>query len=170
MKKFLISFVLIFFSAVGAMAQKYAFVDMDYIMKSIPNYEVMTKQIEQASSAYQKQLEAVENSAKDMYKKYQADLATLTPDQKKSREEAIVAKEKEIMELKMKFFGPEGELVKKRNAAMKPLEDAVWQSLKSMAKEYGLMMIIDRSSSKIVYADPSIDISTSVLAKLGINK
>ena len=88
----------------------------------------------------------------------------------KQREESIVALEKQAYELKRKYFGPEGELFKKRESLMKPIQDRVWAAMKELARRGGLQLIIDRSSSKIVYADPGLDISEAVVSTLGLDR
>lgn len=164
-------FVISFISLISfaANAQKFALLDMDYIMKNIPAYKIMNKQLEDQSGKWQKEIATMENQVADMYKKYQNDMFFLSAEQKKKQEELIVAKEKESYELKKKYFGPEGELFKKRETMMKPIQDEVWKVLKDLARKNGYQMIIDKSSGKIVYADPSIDISSSVLSALGFS-
>lgn len=106
-----------------------------------------------------------------MYQNYQSDMVFLTDDQKKKREEAIVAKEKEVTDLRYKYFGPEGELFKKRQSLMQPIQDDVYNAVKAVAEEQGYQAIFDRASSQaIVFATPRIDVSNQVLAKLGYSK
>ena len=103
-----------------------------------------------------------------LYKKYLSDKVFLTEEQVKKREEEIVAKEKEASELRYKYFGPEGELYKKRQTLMKPIQDDVYNAVKKLSEERGYQCIFDRASSaNIVYASPRIDVSNEVLAKLG---
>lgn len=151
-------------------AQKTALVDMEYILGKLPAYEMMNRQLEDLSKKWQEEVNREETEAQNLYKKFQSDLVFLTPDQKKRQEDAIIAKEKSAYELKRKYFGPEGELFKRREALMKPIQDEVWKSLKELALASGYQIIIDKSSSKIVYADPAADISASVLQKLGFGK
>lgn len=150
-----------------ANAQKFALLDMEYIMKNIPSYKIMNKQLEDQSKKWQSEITKIENEVSEMYKKYQNDMVFLSAEQKKKQEEAIVAKEKQGYDLKKKYFGPEGELFKKRETMMKPIQDEIWKVLKEISQKNGFQMIIDRSSSKIVYADPNLDISSSVLSALG---
>lgn len=150
-----------------ANAQKFALLDMEYIMKNIPSYKIMNKQLEDQSKKWQSEITKIENEVSEMYKKYQNDMVFLSAEQKKKQEEAIVAKEKQGYDLKKKYFGPEGELFKKRETMMKPIQDEIWKVLKEISQKNGFQMIIDRSSSKIVYADPNVDISSSVLSALG---
>lgn len=153
-----------------ASAQKTALVDMEYVLGKIPAYEMMNRQLEDLSKKWQEEVNREEQEAQGLYKKYQSELVFLSPEQKKAKEEAIVGKEKAAYELKRKYFGPDGELFKRREALMKPIQDEVWKSLKELALRSGYQIIIDKSSSKIVYADPSADISASVLQKLGFEK
>lgn len=150
-----------------ANAQKFALLDMEYIMKNIPSFKIMNKQLEDQSKKWQNEITKIENEVSEMYKKYQNDMVFLSAEQKKKQEEAIVAKEKQGYDLKKKYFGPEGELFKKRETMMKPIQDEIWKVLKEISQKNGFQMIIDRSSSKIVYADPNVDISSSVLSALG---
>lgn len=168
MKKIFITLIVAAFATLSAAAQKYALVDMDYILRNVPAYEMANEQLNQLSLRWQKEVEKVSKDAEEMYKKYQADLVFLTDDQKKAREEEIVAKEKEAAELRNKYFGPEGELYKKRQTLMKPIQDDVYNAVKKVAEERGLQAIFDRaSSSDIIFASPRIDVSADVLAKLG---
>jgi outer membrane protein len=103
-----------------------------------------------------------------MYKKYQNDLSSLSATDKTKREEEIVKKEQEAQELKRKYFGPEGELYKKRENLMKPLQDEIYEAIKAISEDKGLQMVMDRASSmNIIFASPKIDISDEVLDKLG---
>lgn len=153
---------------VAANAQKFAMVDMEYIFKNVPSYEMANEQLNQLSQRWQKEVENMSKEAENMYQSYLADKVFLTEDQVKKREEAIVAKEKEATELRYKYFGPEGELYQKRQSLLKPVQDDVYNAIKKVAEERGYQTVFDRaSSSDIIYASPRIDISNEVLAKLG---
>ena len=163
----LFSFVL----AIGATAQKYALVDMEYILSNIPAYERASEQLNQISKKWQAEVEAVDNAAKTLYKNYQNELVFLSEQQKKEREEAIIAKEREASELRKKYFGPEGELYKKRISLIEPIQEEIYNAVKAIAQQKGFQMVLDRaSSSGIIFASPSIDISADVLAKLGYSR
>ena len=152
----------------GAKAQKFALVDMDYILRNVPAYEMANEQLNQLSQRWQKEVEVKAKEAEDMYQSYLADKVFLTDDQVKKREEAITAKEKEATELRYKYFGPEGELYKKRQSLLKPVQDEVYNAVKKVSEERGYQMILDRaSSSDIIFASPRIDVSNEVLSKLG---
>lgn len=157
--------------AAGVNAQKYALIDMDYILRNVPAYEMANEQLNQVSQRWEKEVNEAAKQAETMYKNYQSDMVFLTDDMKKKREEEIVAKEKEATDLKYKYFGPEGELFKKRQSLMKPIQEDIYNAVKAVAEEKGYMTIFDRASSQsIVYAKPSIDVSNEVLAKLGFSK
>jgi outer membrane protein len=103
-----------------------------------------------------------------MYKNYQSDMVFLTAAQKTAREEAIVAKEKEVQDLRLKYFGPEGELYQKRNALVGHIQDDIYNAVKEISERNNYSMVIDRASAQsIIYASPKIDISKEVLSKLG---
>lgn len=168
MKKILLTLAVVVATCFGASAQKFALVDMEYILKQVPSYEMANEQLRQLSLRWQKEVEAVSRDADALYKKYLSDKVFLTEDQTKKREEEIVAKEKEASDLRYKYFGPEGELYKKRQTLMKPIQDDVYNAVKKLSEERGYQCIFDRASSaNIVYASPRIDVSNEVLAKLG---
>jgi outer membrane protein len=171
MKKFLLLLMLTIGCGLGAAAQKFALVDMEYILKNYPSYEMANEQIDQLSQRWQKEVEAKNKEAETLYKNYQADMVFLTDEQKKKKEEEVVAKEKEATELRYKYFGPEGELYNKRQSLMKPIQDEIYNAIKKVSEERGYQVIFDRASSaNIVYASPRIDISNEVLDKLGYSK
>lgn len=155
----------------GASAQKYALIDMEYILKNIPAYEMANEQLNQVAKRWQKECEDLAAEAETLYKNYQSDLVFLTDEMKTKRAEEVQAKEKEVVDLRRRYFGPEGELFKKRESLMKPIQDDIYNAVKKISEERGYMMIIDRaSSSNIIYASPKADISNEVLAKLGYSK
>lgn len=149
-------------------AQKFALVDMEYVLKNIPAYEMANEQLNQVSQRWQREVDELKKEADTMYKNYQADMVFLTDDQKKKKEEEIVAKEKEASQLNHKYFGPQGELFKKRQSLMKPIQDDVYNAVKKVSEERGYQVIFDRASSQsIIFASPRIDVSNEVLEKLG---
>lgn len=171
MKKIVFLAILSVMTVLGAKAQKFALVDMEYIMKNIPAYEMANEQLNQLSQRWQKEVEAKGKEAENLYQNYLSDKVFLTEDQIKKREEEIVAKEKEATELRYKYFGPEGELYQKRQSLLKGIQDDVYNAIKKIAQEKGLLTVMDRaSSSDIIYASPQIDISNEVLNKLGYGK
>jgi len=168
MKKILIACIAMMLMSASAFAQKYALIDMDYILKKIPQYEMANEQLDQISKRWQAEVEAKAAEAEAMYKQYQADMVFLTADQKTAKENAIVAKEKEVQDLRLKYFGPEGELYQKRNSLVGHIQDDIYNAVKEIAEKNSYTMVIDRSSAEsIIFASPKIDISKEVLAKLG---
>lgn len=168
MKKLAITLILAAFAIVGACAQKFALVDMEYILRNVPQYEMASEQLNQLSQRWQREVEALGTEAENMYQTYLADKVFLTDEQQRAREQEITAKEREATELRMRYFGPEGELYQKRQTLLRPIQDDVYNAIKSVAEQRGYQTVFDRaSSSEIIYASPRIDISNEVLAKLG---
>ena len=154
-----------------AQAQKFALVDMEYIMSNIPAYERANEQLNQVSRKWQAEVEALENEARTLYKNYQNEMVFLSEEQKKEREQAIIDKEREAAELKKKYFAPQGELYKKRIALIEPIQEEVYNAIKGIAQNKNFQLILDRASDAgIIFASPTIDISNEVLAKLGYSK
>ena len=155
----------------NAAAQKYALIDMEYIMSNIPAYERANEQLNQVSKKWQAEIEAINNQAKTLYKNYQNEAVFLSEAQKKEQEQAIVDKEKEAAELRKKYFGPEGELYKKRVSLIEPIQDEVYNAVKGIAQSKGYQLVLDRASDNgIIFASPTIDISNDVLTKLGYSR
>ena len=154
--------------AITANAQKYALIDMEYILKNVPAYERANEQLNQVSKKWQAEVEALNIEASTMYKNYQNEVVFLSQEQKKAKQEAIMNKEKEASELKKKYFGPEGELFKKRGALMGPIQEEIYNAVKEVSDLRGYSLVLDRASnSGIIFGSPKIDISNEVLKKLG---
>ena len=155
-------------AALTASAQKFALIDMDYILKNIPAYERANEQLNQVSKKWQAEVEALNTEAATMYKNYQNEVVFLSQEQKKKRQEDIMAKEKEASDLKRKYFGPEGELFKKRESLMTPIQEEIYTAVKDIAELHSYSLILDRASdSGIIFGSPKVDISNVVLKKLG---
>ena len=168
MKKTIMTMLLLAGMLLPAGAQKFALVDMEYILKNIPAYERANEQLSQTSKKWQAEVGALNQQAQTLYKNYQNELVFLSAEQKKQREEAILAKEKEASDLKKKYFSPEGELYKKRESLIGPIQDEIYTAVKGVAEQRGYALILDRASDNgIVFASPTADISNEVLAKLG---
>ena len=171
MKKMILSLLLALGALLPASAQKFALVDMEYILKNMPAYERANEQLNQISKKWQSEVEALNNQAQTLYKNYQNELVFLSAEQKKQREQAILDKEKEASDLKKKYFSPEGELYKKRESLIGPIQDEIYVAVKGIAEQRGLALVLDRASDNgIVFASPTADISNEVLAKLGYSK
>jgi outer membrane protein len=151
-----------------ANAQKFALIDMEYILQHIPAYEKANKQLDQLSQKYQGEVEALTGQAQSLYKEYQSKAASLSEGQRIKKEEEIVAKEKTIAELRRKYFGPEGELFKKRENMMKPIQDDIYKAVKEISELENYSIVTDRASvGGIIFASPHIDISNEILVQLG---
>ena len=169
MKKIMIA-MLMLLGSTSVWAQKFALVDMDYILKNIPAYERASEQLNQVSKKWQAEVDALTTEAQTLYKNYQSEAVFLSEEQKTKREDAIVAKEKEAAELKKKYFGPEGELYKKRESLMAPIQEEIYNAVKDISDQKGYSLVLDRASDAgIIFASPKIDISNEVLTKLGYN-
>ena len=155
-------------STLSMQAQKFALVDMEYILKNIPAYERANEQLTQTSRQWQAEVDALTTEAQTLYKNYQNEVVFLSKEQKKERQDAIVEKERQAAELKKKYFGPEGELFKKRTSLMAPIQDEIYNAIKDIADLRGYQLVLDRASdSGILFGSPKIDISSEVLSKLG---
>ena len=167
MKKILLSLALLVV-AISASAQKFALIDMEYILKNVPAYERANEQLNQVSKKWQAEVEALNTEAATMYKNYQNEVVFLSEEQKKTKQDAIMKKEKEASELKRKYFGPEGELFKKRTALIAPLQEEIYNVVKEISELRGYSLVLDRASDTgIIFASPKIDIRNEVLQKLG---
>lgn len=171
MKKTFILLTLALMAVLPSVAQKFALVDMEYILKNIPAYERANEQLNQTSKKWQAEVEALNQQAQTLYKNYQNEVVFLSAEQKKEREQDILNKEKEASDLKKKYFAPEGELYKKRESLVGPIQDEIYNAVKAIAEQKGYQLVLDRASDNgIVFASPSADISNDVLAKLGYSK
>lgn len=171
MKKSILLMLLFLGILIPAGAQKFALVDMEYILKNIPAYERANEQLSQTSKKWQAEVEALNTQAQSLYKNYQNELVFLSADQKKQREQTILDKEKEASDLKKKYFSPDGELYKKRESLIGPIQDEIYTAVKGIAEQRGYSLVLDRASDNgIVFALPAADISNEVLAKLGYSK
>ena len=171
MKKLIISLCMLVGIAVAGNAQKFAMVDMEYIMKSIPAFETANEQLTQISKKWQSEVEVQMQEVQNMYKNYQTELVFLSAEMKVKREEEIVAKEKAAQELKRTYFGTDGELFKKRQSLMKPIQDEVYAAIQDVSKEKDLSLVFDKSSSmNVIFTSPKLDISDLILTKLGYSK
>lgn len=171
MKKVILSLIAVVAMVLSANAQKFALVDMEYILKNIPAYEMANEQLNQVSLRWEKEVDDLAKAAETLYRNYQGDMVFLTDEQKKKKEQEILAKEKEASDLKYKYFGPQGELFKKRESLIQPIQDDVYNAIKKVSEERGYQAIFDRASSQsIIFASPRIDVSNLVLEKLGYGK
>lgn len=152
------------------MAQKFsvAYIDMQYILKNLPQYETANEQLNMISKRWQKDIDAAQQQAKLLVSNYQTEQIFLSPDMKQQREEEILAKEQEVLELKRKYFGQDGEWYKKREALLKPIQDEIYTAIQDIANEKRYDVVKDRSADpSLIYMSSKLDISDQVLEKLG---
>jgi outer membrane protein len=168
MKKIIFIIGLLVLSSAMAVAQKYAFVDTEYIRKNIPAFTTAQEQLDNLSKQWEKEVADGYAVVEQMYKSYQNEAPLLSQDMKVKREEAIIAKEKEMKDLQNKYFGMEGELFKKREELVKPIQDEILKAIKDIAVEGSYAVIFDSAAGgNILFANPKFDISDQVLEKLG---
>jgi outer membrane protein len=168
MKKIVFITAIMFLSMAATNAQKYAFVDSDYIRKNIPAFTAAQDQLDKLSKQWEKEVADGYAVVEQMYKSYQNESVLLSQDMKTKREEAIVNKEKEMKDLQNKYFGMQGELFKKREELVKPIQDEILKAIKEIAVDGSYAVIFDTSAGgNILFANPKYDISDQVLQKLG---
>jgi len=152
----------------AALAQKYAFVDSEYIRKNIPAFNAAQDQLDALSQQWEKEVADGYAVVEQMYKSYQSESVLLSQDMKTKREEAIITKEKEMKDLQNKYFGMEGELFKKREELVKPIQDEILKAIKEIAVDGSYAVIFDTAAGgNILFANPKYDLSDQVLEKLG---
>ena len=152
----------------ATVAQKFAYVDSDYILENIPAYKTAQEELDATSTRWQKDIEKKYSEIDRLYKEYQAEQILLTEEMKKKKEDEIIEKEREAKEFQRKKFGVDGELFKKRSELVKPIQDEVYGAIKSVADASGYAIIFDKANqSSILYANPKYNKSDDVLKKLG---
>ena len=169
MKKFIFSlFTALALIIPNAHAQKTAYVDLDYILSNIPEYKSAQEQLDQISLGWQKEIEGKLAIVDRLYKSFQAEEILLTQDMKKKREDEIIAKEKEAKELQKQRFGVDGDLFKKRQELVKPIQDKVYNAIKELAEKQTIAVMFNKSAElNILFANPKYDKSDEVLESMG---
>ena len=168
MKKAIFILGIIIISNSFSFAQKYAYVDTEYILDNIPAYKAAQKELDDLSVKWQNQIEAKYAEIDKLYKAFQAEQVLLTEEMKRSRENEIIRKEKEVKDYQKAKFGVEGELFKTRQELVKPIQDDIYNAIKEIANTGSYAVIFDKSSqSNILYANSRYDKSDDVLKKLG---
>lgn len=168
MKK-LLAIVLIAFMTLPVFGQKYAYIDSEYILSNMPDYVEAQAELDRIAAEWQKEIEKQFSSIDSMYKKYQVEAITLPDNMKKRREDAIIAAEQSAKDLQKKRFGKDGDLFKKREELVKPIQDRVFTAIDEYAKEKGYAFVFDVAGAMtIIYADPKWDINDQIMQKLGI--
>jgi len=168
MKKIILIAAVIFTFGFSASAQKYAFVNTDYILGNIPDYADAQTQLDDLSIQWQKEIEVKFAEIDKMYKSFQNEAVLLPEDMKKKREDDIVKKEKEAKDLQKKRFGSEGDLFKKRQELIKPIQEKIYNAIEEIANAENYAVVFDKASNAtLIYTNAKYDISEQVLDKLG---
>ena len=163
----LLTFLLLMVS-VNLSAQKYAFVDTKYILDNIPEFKDAQDELDDLSEKWQKEIETNYTQVESMYKKYKAEAVLLPDDIKKKRENEIIAKEQEVKELQKKYFGTEGELFKKRQELIQPIQEKIYNAIESIATTSNYAFVFDKSGGMtLLWGNPKFDISDDVLDEVG---
>ena len=167
-KKTLLIFISVFLISVGSFAQKFAYVDTDYILSNIPEFSQAQDKLDEISKQWQGDIEAIYTEVDKMYRDYQSQEVLLTDEMKTKREAAIIAREKSAKDLQKKRFGPEGDLHAKRQELVKPIQDKVYDAIQQLASNSKYAIIFDSSSDLIMlYSNPNLDKSDKVLENMG---
>jgi len=167
MKKFLllIGFISI---TLAVSAQKYAYVDTDYILNNIPEYSAAKKELSSISVKWQKEIETKIAEVDKMYNDFQVEKILLTEDMRIKREEEIIKKEREVKDLQMKRFGADGDLFKKQGELIKPIQDKVYNAIMELAESKGIGMVFDKSgTTTVIYSQAKYNISDDVIRQMG---
>jgi len=150
-------------------AQKYAIIDTRYILDKMPEYAQAQKQLDAIAADWQKDIDARQLALDKMYKDYDAEQVMLSDDLKKKREDQLFLKEKELRDLQRQRFGFEGDLFKKRQELIKPIQDKVYNAVQKISVQRGYDLVLDKSEGiTIIFADPKLDKSEDVLRELGV--
>jgi len=169
MKKVIFVLCFTLLTATAAFAQRWAYVDSDYILKHMPEYISAQKQLGALSDQWQKEVDAKFQEVDRLYKAYQADMVLMTPDMKKRREAEVVEKEKQAKDFQKQKFGPEGELTAKSTAVMTPIQDRMHKAITAVAEADNLDAIFDKNGEVIMlYFSPRYDKSAEVITRLGL--
>ncbi len=168
MKKLIVLFALLSVVTLPALAQRFAYVDSDYILKHVPEYVAAQKQLDAQSAQWQKEVDAKFAEVDKMYKSYQADQVLLTENNRKLRENEIIEKEKAAKEFQRIKFGYEGELFQMRTRLVKPIQERVAKAVQAVAENLQLDMIFDKNSEiMLLYASTRLDKSNEVVTRMG---
>ena len=162
----LVSFLLCF--TISALAQRYAYVDTEYILSNIPAYKAAQDKLDQFSFEWQQELESKREEIDQLTKEYQSEKVLLTDEMKRKRQDQLEQRRQELQELKSKYFGPEGQLYQKRQELVRPIQEEVYGAIETIASRGNYAVIFDAAGeSNMLYTDPSYDKSDEVLKELG---
>ncbi len=169
MKNLMLTAISVLLLAFAAQAQRYAIVDTKYILEKIPEYKQAQQKLDQFSDQWQKEIDEKQSALDRIYKDYEAEQVMLSEGLKKKREDEIFIREKEVRELQRKRFGFEGDLFKRRQELVKPVQDKVYNAIQKIAVARLYDFILDKSEGiTVIFADPKLDKSEEVLKELGV--
>ena len=169
MKKFLLLVACSLFIGAFSYAQRYAVIDTKYILDKMPDYKTAQKQLDDIAAGWQKEIDDMQQELDKMYKDFDAEQVMLSDDLKKKREDQLFLKEKAVRDLQKKRFGFEGDLFKKRQELIKPIQDKVYNAVQKLAVERGYDFILDKSEGiTVIFADPKLEKSDDILKALGV--
>lgn len=168
---FLLS-IIILFSIVSVSAQRFAFIDTEYILENIPEYQAAQMELNQLSQQWQTEIEAKFAEVEQLYRDYQAEAVLLPDEMRRQREEQIIQQEREAKELQMKRFGREGDLFQKREELIKPLQDQIYTAIEEIASRENFAIVFDKAGGggNIIYSDVRHDLSDRVLQSMGYRR
>lgn len=167
LKRLTTTLALVLFVSLAAFAQRIAIVDVNKIMESIEEYQNAQTQLDNVAAQWRQEIAQEYDVIKGMYNKYQAEQVLLSDEARRQREEEIMNKEKEVRDLQKDRFGPEGELFKRRQGLVRPIQDRVYAAIESYAQERGYDFIFDKSSaSGMIFSNSEYDKTTDILNKL----
>ncbi|MEN9571790.1 MAG: hypothetical protein RL172_3021 [Bacteroidota bacterium] len=169
MKKALLISCILLLASVWVYAQRYAVIDSKYILEKLPEYKESQTKLDQFSAQWQQEIERKQADLDKMYKDYDAEQVMLSDELKKKREDELFNKDKELRDLQRKRFGFEGDLFKKRQELIKPIQDKVYTAIQKLAVDKSYDFILDKSEGiTVIFADPKLDRSDDVLKYLGV--
>ncbi len=166
--KVIMVFLLILFSLQSGFAQRFAYVDSEYVLNNIPEYRAAQEQLDKLAEEWQEEIEAAYEEVESLYRQYQSDRVLMSEDMRRKREDEIVAREAEAANLQQKFFGPEGELFESQQELIRPIQDRVYKAVEKMANEGNYAVIFDTANAaSMLYTNPRNDLSDDLLKMLG---
>jgi outer membrane protein len=169
MKKILIVIIALLGFACLSNAQRYAIIDTKYILEKMPEYKEAQKKLDALSEQWQQEIDTKSTALDKMFKDFEAEQVMLTDELKKKREDELYNKEKEVRDLQKKLFGYQGEIFKKRQEFVKPVQDKLYNAVQKIATQKGLDFVLDKSEGiTVIFADPKLDKSEEVLRELGV--
>jgi outer membrane protein len=168
-KLFFLVALFVFIGGIATAQTKLAIVDTKYILDKMPEYKEAQKKLDQLSEQWQREIDLKNTEVEKMYRDFEAEQIMLSDELKKKREDQLFNKEKELRDLQKKRFGYEGDLFKKRQELVKPIQDKVYTAIQKMAQQRGFDLILDKSEGiTVIFADPKLDQSDAILREIGI--